>query len=64
MSDQIKNNSLNYLINPTFTKVNGLFVLSFKNEIDRISSSKKYTPSVEINNFNVLNDGKSFLTLL
>ena len=40
MSSQIKNNNLNYLINPTFTKVNGLFILSFKNETDRISSTK------------------------
>ena len=32
MTNQTKNNNLNYLIDPTFTKVNRLFVLSFKNE--------------------------------
>ena len=32
MTNQTKNNNLNYLINPAFTKVNRLFVLSFKNE--------------------------------
>ena len=32
MSNQTKNNNLNYLIGPTFTYVNRLFVLSFKNE--------------------------------
>ena len=32
MSNQTKNNNLNYLIDPTFTNVNRLFVLSFKNE--------------------------------
>ena len=32
MTNQTKTNHLNYLINPTFTKVNRLFLLSFKNE--------------------------------
>ena len=31
MSNQTKNNNLNYLIDPTFTNVNRLFVLSFEN---------------------------------
>ena len=35
MSNQAKTNDLNYLINPTFSKVNRLFVLSFKNEEDQ-----------------------------
>ena len=30
MTNQIKNNNLNYLIDPTFTKFNRLFVLSFE----------------------------------
>ena len=58
MSNQAKNNNLNYLINPTFTKANRLFVLSYENEEDRTSFSENYVPSVEINNFNVLIDGK------
>ena len=44
MSNQTKNNNLNYLIDPTFTNVNRLFVLSFKNENDRTSFSKYYVP--------------------
>ena len=32
MTNQTKNNNLNYLIDPTFTKVNRLFVSSFKND--------------------------------
>ena len=32
MTNQIKTNNLNYLIDPTFNKVNRLFVLSFENE--------------------------------
>ena len=60
MSNHTKNNNLNYLIDLTFTNVNRLFVLSFKNEDDRASFSKYYTPIVETKNFNVLIDGKSF----
>ena len=48
MSNQTKNNNLNYLIDPTFTKLNRLFVLSFENETDRTSFSKYYVPKIEI----------------
>ena len=51
MSNQTKNNNLNYLINPTFTNVNRLFVLTFENEDDRTSFSKYYVPKVEIKDF-------------
>ena len=61
MTNQVKTNNLNYLIDPTFNKDNRLFVLSFKNEVGRRSFSKYYTPKVEIKDFNVLIDGKVFL---
>ena len=48
MTNQTKNNNLNDLIDPTFTKVNRLFVLSFANENGRASLSKYYVPSVHI----------------
>ena len=48
MSNHTKNNNLNYLIDPTFTNVNILFVLSFENENGRTSFSKYYVPKVEI----------------
>ena len=60
MFNKTKNNNLNYLIDPTFTKVNRLFVLSFENEDDRTSFSKYFTASVEIKDFNVLICGKGF----
>ena len=60
MTNQTKNDNLNYLIDPTFTKVNISFVLSFENEEDRTSFSKYYVPDVQIKDFNVLIDGKSF----
>ena len=58
--NQTKNNNLNYLTDPTFTKVNRLFALLFENEIDRTSFSKYYVPNVQIKDFNVLVDGKRF----
>ena len=48
MSHETKNNNLNYLIDPTFTKINRLFVLSFENEDDGSSFSKYYTPKIEV----------------
>ena len=62
MTNQTENNTLNYLTDTKFTKVNRLFVLSFENENDRTSFSKYYAPSVQIKDFNVIIDGKSFLT--
>ena len=64
---QNNNNNLNYLIDPTFTNVNRLFVLSFsRNNLGddkRDSFSHYYVPNVEIKDFNVLIDGKSFFDL-
>ena len=60
MTNQTKTNNLNYLIDPTFNKVNRLFVLSFENEEDRTYFSKYYVAKVEIKDFNVVIDGKSF----
>ena len=63
MSNQTINNNLNYLIDPTFTNVNRLFVLSYENKTDRTSFSKYYVPSVEIKDFNILIDGKPFFEI-
>ena len=63
MTNQTKNNNLNYLIDPTFTKVNRLFVLSFENENDRRSFSKYCVLNVQIKDFNVLIDGKRFFDM-
>ena len=61
MTIQPQNNNLNYLIDPTFTHVNRLFVLSFSrnnNTNSRYSYSHYYVPKVEIKHFNVLIDGE------
>ena len=66
MTIQLQNNNLNYLIDPTFTNVNRFFVLSFPRTSagdDRGSFSDYYVPNVEIKDFNVLIDGKSFFDL-
>ena len=66
MTIQPENNNLNYLIDPTFTNVNRLFVLPFtRNNAgdNRYSFSDYYVPNVEIKDFNVLIDEKSFFEL-
>ena len=63
MSNQTKNNNLNYLIDPTFSNVTRLFVLSFENEDDRTSFFKYYLPKLEIKDYNVIIDGKSFFEI-
>ena len=51
------------MIDPTFTNVNRLFVLTFENEKDRTFFSKYYVPKVEIKDFNVLIDEKPFFQI-
>ena len=66
MTIQTHNNNLNYLIDPTFMNSNKLFVLSFprnNNTDSRYSFSNYYVPKVQIKDFNVLIDGKSFFDL-
>ena len=66
MTIQNNNSNLNYLIDPTFTNVNRLFVLTFtrnNNTDSRYSCSNYYVPKVIISDFNVLIDRKSFFDL-
>ena len=63
---QSNNNNLNYLIDPTFTKVNRLFVLPFERNAEgdrRDCFSHYYVPNVEIWDFKGLIDGKNFFDL-
>ena len=66
MTIQPQNNNVNYLIDPKFTNVNRLFVLSFSrnnNTDNRESFSDYYVPNIEIKDFNVITDGKNFFDL-
>ena len=68
MTFQPQNNNSNYLIDPTFTNVNILFVLSFQRIAGEDNTTKDYrdyfshyyVPNIRIKDFNVLIDGKSF----
>ena len=66
MTIRPQNNSLNYLIEPTFTNVNRLVVLSFprnNNTDSRYSYSNYYVPKVKIYDCNVLIHEKGFFDL-
>ena len=56
-----QNLNLNYLVEPSFQGVNRLFVLAFENDIQRTSDRRYYLLNVEINDYNVMTDGKTFL---
>ena len=68
---QPQNNSLSYLIDPTFTNINRLFVLSFPRIAGenntakdyRDSFSHYYVPNARTKDLNVLIDGESFFDL-
>ena len=63
MTIQPQNSNLYYLIDPTFANVNRLFILPFtrNNAGDNRDSFSHYcVPNIEIKDFTVLIDGKSF----
>ena len=63
ITTQPKNENLDYLIDPTFSDINRLFVLLFKNgnnDPTRDSFNKYCMPLVEIKDFNALIDNKAF----
>ena len=59
VSMQTKKQYLNYLIDPSFQGVNRLFVLSFKNNVHRISYKRHFLPTVTIKDYNVMINGKN-----
>ena len=63
---QPQKNNLKYLIDPTFTNVNRLFVLSFARTNEggnRDSFLRYYLPNARIKDFNVLIDGERLFNL-
>ena len=68
---QPQNNNINYLIDPTFTNVNRLFVLSFQEIAGENNPTKDYrslflryyVPNARIKDFNVLIDGEGFFDM-
>ena len=50
VSAEKPNQNLDFLIDPSLQGVNGLFVLSFEDEVQRISDKRYYLPTREIKN--------------
>ena len=56
-----QNPNLNHLVEPIFQGVNRLFVLTIKTDNQRTSAKSYYLPNVEIKNYNVMINRKTFL---
>ena len=66
MTSEAVNNNLNILVDPTFTNVNRLFVLSYATDDDnynRQSYSQFYLPKVMVKDYNVIIDKLAFFDL-
>ena len=63
MTTEAVNNNLNILIDPTFTNVNRLFILTYQNADDRQSFSQFCLPIVMVKDFNVIIDKLAFFDL-
>ena len=57
----VQNANFNYLVESGFQGVNRLFVLAFEDDTQRPSNKRYYHSNVEINDYNVMTDGKSFV---
>ena len=56
---QAPNRYLDYIIGPSF-QINRLFVLTFDVNSNRLRHSKYYLPTIKIEDYNVMVDGKTF----
>ena len=63
MATEAVNNNLNILIDPTFTNVNKLFVLAYRNADDRQLFSQIYLPNVMVKDYNAIIDKLAFFDL-
>ena len=63
MTTEAINNNLNILIDPTFTNVNRLFVLTYQNVDDRQSYDEIYLRKVMVKDYNVIIDKLAFFDL-
>ena len=63
MTTEAINNNLNILIDPTFTNVNRLLVLAYRNADNRQSYYEFYLPRVMIKDYNVIIDKLAFFDL-
>ena len=54
-----QNPNLNHLVEPSFQRVNRLFVLAFENDAQRMSHSSYYFPNVETKDYNIMINGEN-----
>ena len=62
-STERQNQYLDFLIDPSFQRVNGLLVLPFENEGNRTVNTEYYLPKVETKNYNVMIVAKNLFLL-
>ena len=60
ISTERPNQYLDFLTDPIFRGVNGVFVLPFEVNPHQTGYKQYFLPTVEINIYNVMSDGKSF----
>ena len=61
MSTEIQNPYLDYLIDPSFHRVNKRFVLSFEDNAFQTRHTRYFLPNVEIKDYNAKIDGQNHL---
>ena len=54
-----QNPNLNHLVEPSFQRVNRLFVLAFENDDQRTSAQRYYLPNVEVKDYNIMINGEN-----
>ena len=54
-----QNPNLNHLVEPSFQRVNRLFVLAFENDDNRASDDQFYLPTVETKDYNIMINGEN-----
>ena len=55
-----QNLNLNHLVEPIFQGINKIFVLACEDDAQRTSNKRYYLPNVDIKDYNVMIDGKTF----
>ena len=60
VSAQTRNQYLDYVIGPSFQATSRLFASSLENDVYQRSHKRYFPPTVKINNYKVVIDGKTF----
>ena len=55
-----QNPNLNHLVDPSFQRVNRLFILAFEDDAQRTAHNSYYLPIVKIKDYNIVINGENF----